>query len=209
MKIHASFLVIAIALVVAPPAQASSVEEAVFAAALDSVRQHLQGAPPASLEHPRDFLDLPVDAVVVARRTIGGAPVDYRGVVQKRFGSVIAEELVESYGANGPARRIIDQEHAGCYAVLPLETFEAGTAAYDWERLNEKYPEARHVVRLSWPAVDRLGTYAIVRYELLGRDRPESQPSHYPWQHAAFMTFEKQLDGSWEMTGGTIGALWK
>ena len=209
MKIHASVLVIAIALVVSLPAPASSVEEAVFAAALDSVRQHLQGAPPTSVEHPRDSLDLPVDAIVVARRTIGGAPADYRMVVQKRFGSVIAEELVESYGANGPAPRNIEQEQASGYAVLPLETFEVGRAAYDWESLNEKYPQARHVVRLSWPAVDRTGTYAIVRYELLGRDKPGPQPSRFPWQHAAFMTFEKQFDGSWEMTGGTIGALWK
>ena len=205
MKIHAFVLVIAIALAVSPPAQASSVEEAVFAAALDSVRQHLQGAPP----HPGDTIDVPVCAIVVARRTIGGAPADYRMVVQERFGSVIAEELVESYGPNGPAPRNIDREQAAGYAVLPLETFEAGSAAYDWDRLNEKYPEARWVVRLSWPAVDRPGTYAIVRYELLGRDKPEYQPSHIPWQNASFMTFEKQNDGSWEMTGGWTGNLWK
>ena len=205
MKIHAYVLVIAIALVVSSLSEASSVKEAVFAAALDSVQQHLQGAPP----HPGNTIDLPVGSIVVARRTIGGAPADYRMVVQKRFGAVIAEELVESYGANGPAPRNIDREQAAGYAVLPLETFEAGSAAYDWHRLNEKYPEARYVVRLSWPAVDRPGTFAIVRYELLGRDRPGPQPGRFPWQHAAFMTFEKQHDGSWEMTGGTIGALWK
>jgi hypothetical protein len=183
-------------------AQERSAEGVVFAAALNNVWHELRGAPPLNLQHLRDGRDLPTDAIVVARRTIGGAPIGYRAFVDKYFGSVIAEELQESYGDNGPAPRTIDGPTAGGFAVLPLEEFESGAFGYDWKRLNQKYPQVRHVLRLSWPAVDRLGTYGVVRYELLGRDRPST------WEHGSFVKFEKQTDGSWKRTIGVTGAIW-
>ena len=179
-----------------------------FAAALDTIRQDLEVAPPVSLQHKRDTTALPSDAIVVARRTIGGAPAAYRAFLDKWFGLVIAEELLQSYGDNGPAARTIDQEVAGGYSVLPLEAFETERFSYDWQRLNQEYPGVRHVLRLSWPAVDRLGTYAVVRYELLGRDRPATLQSGKPWQRASFVKFEKQHDGSWKRTIARVGALW-
>jgi hypothetical protein len=186
-----------------------SVEGVVFAAALDNVRQELQGAPPLNLQHPRDGIDLPADAIVVAQRTIGGAPVGYRTFVDKYFGRVIAEDLLRSYGESGPAPRTIEQASAGSFAILPVEQFQSGTNDYDWQRLNLKYPHVRHVLRLSWPAVDSLGTYAVVRYELIGRDRPSTwKGGNLPWEHASFVKFEKQTDGSWKRTIGVIGAIW-
>jgi hypothetical protein len=190
-------------------AQERPAEEVVFAAALDGVRQELQSAPPVNLLHRRDLLDLPADAIVVAQRTIGGAPVGYRLFVDKFFGTVIAEELLQSYGEHGPAPRAIDQSKAGPFAIVRLEQFEEGPYGYDWQRLNQEYPQVRYVVRLSWPAVDSIGTYAAVRYELIGRDRPSTlKPPQQPWHHASFVKFEKQTDGSWKRTYAIIGAIW-
>ncbi len=124
--------------------------------------------------------ELPADAIVVAQRTIGGAPAGYRAFVERSFGSVIAEELLQSYGDAGPASTLIDVKTAGGFAVLPVEQFEEGPFSYDWQRLNEKYPGVRWIVRLSKPTMDPLGTYAVVRYELIGRDRPTLLTA--PWQ---------------------------
>jgi hypothetical protein len=208
MRIHGIVVVLAIACALSLEAQGQPAADVVFAAALQDVQQELRGAPPVNLQHRRDGVALPAGAIVVARRTIGGAANGYRDFVSTWFGSVIAEDLLESYGDTGPAPRRIDQATAGRFAVLPLEEFEVGPFEYDWQRLKQKYPEVRHVVRLSWPAVDRLGTYAVVRYELIGRDRPSTYPSHRPWQHASFVKFEKQADGSWKRGISRIGSIW-
>ena len=210
MRTYGIVLALAIACASSLVAQERSAAAVVFAAALDNVGQELQGAPPVNLQHLRDTLDLPTDVIVVAQRTIGGAPIGYRAFVDKYFGSAIAEELLQSYGESGPAPRTIDQATAGRFAVLPLDQFETGGFDYDWQRLNEKYPQVRYVVRLSWPAVDRPGTYAVVRYELIGRDRPSTlNPPQQPWQHASFVKFEKQKDGSWKRGIAEIGGIWK
>ena len=183
-------------------------DEDVFAAALEGVKQQLYAAPPLNLEHKSDSWKLPADSIVVARRTIGGAPLGLQKFLDKTFGKVIAEELSASYGNGGPASRNIEQPKAGDFPVLDLDEFENGAYDYDWARLNAKYPAVRHVVRISWPAVDRLGTYGVVRYELIGRDRPPTA-THSPWQHASFVAFEKRENGSWKRTLSIIGAIWK
>jgi len=153
--------------------------------------------------------ELAADAIVVAQRTIGGAPAGYRAFVERSFGSVIAEELLQSYGDAGPASTAIERKTAGGFLVLPLEQFEEGPFGYDWQRLNQKYPEVRWVARVSWPAIDRLGTYAVVRYELIGRDRPSKwKAPEQPWQWGSFVKFEKQPDGSWKRGLGAVGNIW-
>jgi len=208
MRFRAIVLVIAVAYPMFLAAQEHSAADAAFIAALRNVRQELRGAPPFSLQNVRDGRDLPTNAIVVARRTIDGAPQGFRKFVETYFGVVIAKDLLQAYGDNGPTPGDIDQSAAGGFSVLPLDDFEAGPFTYDWQRLNLRYPEVRYVVRMSRPVVDSLGTYAVVRYELLGRDRPETLRSPWPWQHASFVKFEKQPDGSWKRTIGTIGALW-
>jgi len=155
------------------------------------------------------MMELPPDAIVVAQTTIGGAPAGYRAFVEQHFGSVIAEELVQSYGHSGPTPSAIDGQTAGGFSVLALEQFEAGPFDYDWPRLNQKYPGVRWVVRISQPATDRLGTVAVVRYELIGRDRPSKWEGSQPWQWASFIELVKQPDGSWKRGLGVTGNIWK
>ena len=209
MRTSGIALILLIACASSLVAQERPAAEVVFDAALDGVLQELRGAPPLNMQHLQDGPRLPADAIAVARRTIGGAPDGYHGFVDKYFGLVIAEELLQSYGDSGPAPRMIDRVTAGRFAVLPLEQFETGPFDYDWQRLNAAYPEVRHVVRVSWPALDRLGTFAVVRYELIGRDRPcTMNPAHGPWQHASFVKFEKQRDGSWKRGIAITGGIW-
>jgi len=179
-----------------------------FAAALANVRQELTGSPPFPCyahahgwtcipdpQDPQHMSELDPHAIVVAQRTIGGAPAAYRAFVDKWFGTAIAEELLQSYGKDGPESRAIEQEIAAGFAVLPLEQFEEGPS-YNWQRLNQKYPNVRYIVRLSWPAMDRIGTYAVVRYELIGRNRPPTSTA--PSQWAIFRQFEMDETQSWK-----------
>jgi hypothetical protein len=164
-------------------------EDVVFRAALSEIPRVLRAGPANS-----------TDAAVVSQRTIGGAPVAYRSFVDRQFGSVIAEELLEAYGAVETGS-VIDGDQAGGLAVVALEDFAVGPRAYDWDRLQEKHPGVRVIVRLSLPAIDRLGTYAVVRYELIGKGHARD------W--ASFVKFERQNDGSWEPTVHAVGELWE
>ena len=208
---RASAIALLFTVAIAAPLAAQEAREAeVFAAALNGVLHELRVAPPVNPKYPRDLHDLPADAIAVARKTIGGAPQGYRSFVDKWFGQVIAEELLEAYGDAGPATKKIEQETASRFRVLPLEEFEAGEFDYDWHRLNQFYPDVRYVVRLSWPALDRVGTYAVVRYELIARDRPATiRAARKAWQWGAFVEYEKQADGSWTRGTGVVGNLWE
>ena len=176
-------------------AQAPESAETIFETALDQVREELDSVYLPQIGDAK----IPADAIAVAERTIGGAPLGFREFTTRHFGSVIAEDLLDSYGAGGPAARRIESETADGFAVLPLEEFSAGPHSYDWRRLGEKYPRVRYVVRLSWPAVDKLGTYAVVRYEIIG-------PKGREW--AGFAKFEKQTDGTWKALLRAVGAIW-
>ena len=168
-------------------------EKAVFSAALSHIPQILRTISMG----PRET---PAKDVAVSQRTIGGAPVAYHSFVDRQFGSVIAEELVAAYGAL-EAGSVIDTDRAGGLPVLALEDFALGSRAYDWARLQEEHPEVGRIVRLSRPAMDRLGTYAVVRYELIG-EGPGRE-----W--ASFVKFERQNDGSWEPMVQAVGELWE
>jgi hypothetical protein len=102
---------------------------------------------------------------------------------------------LQSYGKDGPEPRAIEQGSAAGFAVLPLEQFEEGPS-YNWQRMNQEYPAVRYIVRLSWPAMDRLSTYAVVRYELIGRNQPPTNTASFQW--AIFQQFEKDVNQSWK-----------
>jgi hypothetical protein len=182
----AAFLLL-IVIVASPLAgQESAIEDAVFEAALRQIPQLLHALHPA-----------PGDGVAVARQTIGGAPLGFRSFTEDFFGSVIAEELLASYSRSELPK--IERQTAGGFPVLPLDEIQLGAEEYDWERLRQAYPDLRWIVRVSPPAVDRLGSYGVVRYELLGR-----HGRHY----ASFVKFERQDDGSWSAALQRLGALW-
>ena len=183
---HAAFLLSIVVAASPVVARASAVDDAVFEAALRQIPQLLHAA------HPT-----PTQGVAVAEQTIGGAPLGFRSFTEDFFGSVIAEELLASYSRSELPK--IDRQTAGGFAVLPLEEFQIGAEEYDWERLRQAYPHVRWVVRVSPPALDRLGSYAVVRYEVLG---PHGR--HY----ASFVKFERQNDASWSAALQRLGALW-
>ena len=167
-------------------------EDAVFRTALSHIPMVLRTVTTSAGATP--------NTVVVSQQTIAGAPVGYRSFVDRQFGSVIAEELLEAYGAV-EAGSVIDMERAGGLAVLALDDFALGPRDYDWQRLKAKHPGVRSIVRVSRPAMDRLGTYAVVRYELIDDGRG------HEW--ASFVKFERQNDGSWEPMVHAVGEIWE
>lgn len=175
-------------------AQVPDATEGVFQAALSLADDHVHAV------HNVEMQALPSSAFAVARRTIGGAPEAYRNFAQAQFGSVIAAELIDAYGASGPAVRLVDEEAVGEFRVLSLEQFEAGAYDYDWQRLNQEYPDVRYVLRVSSPLVDRQGAYAVVRYEVIGPKGPE---------FATMTKFEKQNDNEWKGLMHEVGDVWK
>ena len=193
MRIQASLLSLVLASSLL--AQAPEPAETVFDAALDQVREELNFMALSQLGEGK----FPANAIAVDERTIGGAPQGFGEFTSAFFGSVIADELLDSYGAHGPAVRRITRATADGFAVLPLDEFSSGPHSYDWHRLSAKHSGVRYVVRLSWPAIDKLGTCAVVRYEIIGakgRDR------------AVFLKFEKQSDGTWKAGIGQVGNIW-
>ncbi|MHB0972537.1 MAG: hypothetical protein ACYC7A_22690 [Thermoanaerobaculia bacterium] len=194
MKLHA----VIFALLVASPLAAQFPDTAADRA-VDAALQ-IVGNDFHAVNTHKGIWKLPSNAIAVARRTIGGAPEAYRSFADDNFGSVIAAELLDSYGVSGPAARFIERTTVRDFRVLPLEEFEAGAHEYNWQRLNEKYPDVRYVIRVSWPVVDRPGTYAIVRYELIGQDGPE---------YASMAKFEKQNNGEWKGLTSETGDIWK
>lgn len=193
MRIQASLLSLVLASSLLARAQEPA--ETVFEAALDQVREELNGLGLSQFGDSR----IPVAAIAVDERTIGGAPQGFREFTSTFFGSVIADELLDSYGVNGPVVRKITRDTADGFAVLPLDDFSTGPQSYDWHRLNAKHSGVRYVVRLSWPAIDQLGTYAVVRYEIIGPKGREG---------AVFLKFEKQSDGTWKAGIEHVGNIW-
>lgn len=194
MKLHA----VIFALLFASPLAAQFPDAAAdraFDAALQVVGDDLH-----AVNTHKEISKLPSNVIAVARRTIGGAPSSYRSFAADNFGSVIAGELLDSYGPSGPAARFIERTTVKEFCVLPLEEFESGAHEYDWQRLNETYPDVRYVIRISWPVIDRLGTYAIFRYELIGPNGPE---------YASMAKFEKQNDGAWKGLIQETGDIWE
>jgi hypothetical protein len=104
-------------------------------------------------------------------------------------GTVIAEELSAAYAAQTPI------ELPKSLNPVDLSEFASGEG-YDWTALNQRYPDAKAVVRLSTPAFDRLNTIGFVRADVL--------PSKgRPW--TMFLKIERQSNGSWELGLGAHG----
>lgn len=189
---------IAVAMIVAfaalpAPAQEKTELAVLLDLAVDTVPQEIAG-----IGHP-DLEGLRHANFAIAATTIRGAEEHFADFASDLHGRVIAEELISSYTERGRTVERIESSGVGNIRVLPLDEFESGTHDYDWAALVEQFPDVKAIVRISRPAVDRLGTYAIVRYEFL-------TPNGRAW--ASFLEFVKQGNRSWKHTRGRIGDLW-
>lgn len=160
-------------------AQSPQASESVFQAALRNIPDMLQG-----VQH-----SFPNSNFAIADRATGGAKKRLREFADKFFSPSIAEELIQSYDENSAVPRSIAAGNDFGIPVLAVERFSSGGTTYDWGRLNVSYPNVHSVVRVSFPAVDRQSTYAVVRYEVISSSGPE-------W--TVFEKFEKQANGSWK-----------
>ena len=135
-------------------------------------------------------------AIVLDDATRGGNSEVMEHYVSKNFGRVIAEELVSSYQANEQRSDCVPTSQDDPIVVTRLDAFRLTDGAYDWERLNRRFPDVRAVVRVSKPALDSTSTYAVVRYEVV-------TDAGFAW--GAFEEFEHQPDGSWAGLRGIVG----
>lgn len=169
-------------------AQSPQAAESVFQAAVRNIPDMLQG-----VQH-----SFPNSNFAIADRAVGGAKKRFLEFADKTFAPPIAEELIQSYDENGTVARSIAAGNVSGIPILAVERFSSGGTTYDWARLNVAYPNVRSVVRVSFPAVDRQGTYAVVRYEVISSAGPE-------W--TVFEKFEKQANGSWKAEAGSADSL--
>lgn len=187
-------LALAFACTLPAVAQTAGGEDPVLQLALEAVPHHLLSAP-----HPK-LANVRKTQFAVADATIAGAESSFSDFVHHWHGREIGGELLASYRANSGASQHIGATDAAGIPVLSLEAFSSGGTSYDWERLSVKHPDVKAVVRVSRPALDRLASYAVVRYEVIVRTGPV-------W--ATLEEFVKQPDGSWEAKHSRIGNLWK
>lgn len=187
-------LIVMMALVQPLSAGELEIEERVFQQALESLPRHMRSVRVSALERLHD------DQYAVSDLTIGNAPEHLRRFATDWHGSAIADEIIASYEERRQSPRRIGLTNVKEVPVYPLERFRTDALNYDWARLNATYPEVRAIVRISRPATDSLGTYAVVRYEVISPGGPA-------W--ASFIEFQKQFDGSWKWTHGNFGSIWK
>jgi len=133
--------------------------------------------------------------IALADDTVGGNSDVMAQVASQFHGSAVADELITSYGANEQSERI-PADDAYEIRLLRLDSFSLPDGSYDWDKLNSQYPDVKAIVKVSQPAVDSLGTVAIVRCEVITRQG-------FAW--GAFAEVEKQSDGSWSATRSFVG----
>lgn len=142
------------------------------------------------------------DGLVLGDFVIADEPVACEQVylaewLEKWHSQPIVEELADSYRRNGvqPSRIHTDISPV---PIVALHQFVKGDDQYDWSRLRSAHPEIRGVVRMSLPALDSQGVYAVAHYEVV---TPKGKA------FANFHKFEKQGDGTWKTTWGVTGRL--
>ena len=143
--------------------------------------------------------EIPTGSFAIADRPAAGAEKTFGEFAEKFFGAPISEELIRSDGDDYAAFASWPSIRVSSIPVLPLAEFSSGGMSYQWDRMNEKYPVVQRVVRVSSPALDRLGSFAVVRYEIIGPAGPD-------W--AGLQKFERQSNGSWKAGIAQVGILW-
>jgi hypothetical protein len=127
--------------------------------------------------------------------TAGREEQAFRAVTAHLYDPVTADEMVDSYIQLNRASLRIGVSDVNGARVLPLEEFATGPYTYDWKRLNEKYPRIHAIFRVSQPAI--AGYRALIGVDVI-------TPAGTPWLN--FLELERQTDGSWKLTRGSLGA---
>jgi hypothetical protein len=172
--------------------QAPASPDDIFEQVLDTVKAHLSAVntPATATVTPRQY--------ALANFTTGGNIVSVRRFANDHFDVATADILLAEYESVASSPREITRVSVDEIPVLPLSPFAIGPSAYDWARLNAKYPDVQAVIRVSAPAVVS-DTYAIAWYEVI-------TPSGPAW--AAVEKFEKQGNGTWKPVAAHVGDLW-
>lgn len=162
----------------------------VFAQALRALPQHVR-----SLSHETVAAGDDMGDYAIADTTIAGAEQSFAESAADLHNAATAEALLASY--REVTRGRIEQGSVKGMRVLALDEFATSATSYDWERLNQKYPHVKAIMRISAPAI--AGSYALVRVEMIG-------PAGPAWGN--FLELERQPDGSWQHTRAVAGDLW-
>jgi hypothetical protein len=173
-------------------AQDQKLENEVLQEALRALPQVIQGLRHDALPNGDD-----IRQYIIASATIGGAEQSLFRSVSDLHGPVLAEEILASYQEVNRQPTRIERAVVQGAPVLALDEFATGPATYDWDRLREKHPTGKAVLRVSKPAI--AANYAIVRVEIIS-------PAGQLW--GIFSELERQVDGSWKHVRMVAGDLW-
>ena len=141
---------------------------------------------------PRGTVMRSMEPAVLSNLTRGGAERFAGEWAKKHRGEVIGGEIANAYVEQGRTAEPV--EASASFQAADVRPFEIGEN-YDWEKLNLELPGVKSVVVVSRPAFDRLGSFALVRADIIGRGNAFTQ----------FYDLERQDDGSWKITRMSMG----
>lgn len=134
---------------------------------------------------------------IISAKTSGGAEQAAREWALAGRGRVIAGELSDSYISVNQQRSALPQKLAARVRAVDVDQYRSGSS-FDWAAIERDYEGTRSIVVLSLPGVDRLGTYALVRADVIKREGGAT---------TSFYDLEKRADGKWRITRMTpVGA---
>lgn len=131
---------------------------------------------------------------VVSNATDGGTNRFVADWLHKRRGQVIAEELSADFNARNEASALLPASPNVNIPVVDLTEYAAG-GSYDWEKLERAYPGIKAIVRWSNAGIDRLGSNAVIRMDVIPRNASAQNPAV-----SQFFDLERQRDSSWKIT---------
>ena len=149
---------------------------------------------PALMAARRVIVSHHVAPAILSVKTRGGAERFAEEWIYDHASKIVAGDIRAQYASINKER--VDVPAIG-FATADLSVFESGNS-YDWAKFHETFPRAQAILVVSRPAVDSLGTTALVRFDVI--------TPNDAW--TTFDELEKQpLDGSWKVTKGAMGTL--
>lgn len=144
-------------------------------------------------EVPRGAVARGLAPALLSNVTRGGAERFAGEWIKGHRGEVIGGEIASAYVEQGRTAEPVAA--MANFKLADVSSFEAGMN-YDWESLDRKFPGVKSVVVVSRPAFDRLGSIALVRVDMIGRQNAFTQ----------FYDIERRPDGTWKMNLMAMGS---